>query len=80
MAKCDRCQKLIHGTSADPVCATSLGTHHYACMRAASAEREQARQARAQEIFQRRSESARKRFHARRAVATVDASISAGAA
>lgn len=35
---CDRCQKPIATNADDPACVTSLGTHHYECMRAAHTE------------------------------------------
>lgn len=44
--KCSHCGEPIAGTAADPVHATSLGTHHAACMRQAWAAKEGAEQAR----------------------------------
>lgn len=61
---CSRCNKPIAGTAAAPLVCTSLGTHHYACMRLAWAEHQQDRQARREASRARRSAAMKARWAA----------------
>jgi len=69
---CDRCQTPIAATSADPVCITSLGTHHYPCMRAAWRDHGLSQAARQEAAAARRSAAARARWEAARTTEKLD--------
>ena len=63
---CDRCGKPIAGTPDDPICWTSLGRHHQACMRAASADVQTAKEDRRQRANERRSATQKARWATRK--------------
>ena len=59
---CDRCEKPIGVTSDDPACVTSLGTHHYECMRAAWRESQEKESKEREESRERRSKAMKERW------------------
>ena len=59
---CDRCQKSIAATADDPMCVTSLGTHHYECMRAAWREVRELESKQREESRERRSKAMKERW------------------
>lgn len=63
MSMCDHCNRPIAGTTEDPIVWTSLGRHHYACMREAWGRARRASAARRSEIRERRSAAAKVRWH-----------------
>lgn len=59
---CDRCQKSIATNANDPACVTSLGTHHYECMRAAWRESQEKETKEREESRERRSKAMKERW------------------
>ena len=59
---CDRCGLVVATTPADPLCWTSLGRHHYACMRAAWTDHAQAEGVRQAASTARRSAAMKARW------------------
>lgn len=62
MSRCDRGGEPAAGTAQDPICCTSLGTHHYRCMRAAWRDHHLAQEARLEAATARRSAAMKARW------------------